>query len=291
MARTGFQNIQPEVKLLILKNNSLPSFNEILTFHYSFIARLFHDALEESRPNSVLVQSVCISLLDPKRQKAAPGVYNRRPPPGPAKPETVEGMLESLGSLVKLLDVSAEEGEKSVMLTTYGKLQPPLGKIRLKIIKFISVLMTVGGEAAGKELIRLGALKRILELFFEYPYNNLAHHHIERIIDSCLESNNVSLIQHILEDCHLVSKILDAEKNCALYAPPTLPAEGRTPPRVGNAGHMTRIANKLIKEGANNTYIDSYLQGHSEWAEWHTSVLTKRNALENVYRWTCGCVN
>ncbi|KAF5811247.1 putative SIT4 phosphatase-associated protein family [Helianthus annuus] len=260
----------------------------------SFVTRLFRHALEDSRPKSVLVHSlsVCISLLDPKRQTSGTYyIYNRQSTPGSvvtAKPETVEGMLESLGSLLKLLEVSAEE---SVLFTTYGKLQPPLGKNRLKIIEFISVLMTVSSEAAEKELIRLGALIRIIELFFEYPYNNFIHHHIEQIIDSCLESKNVSLIQHILEDCHLIRKILDAEKNCVLDADPknpTLPADGRRPPRIGNVGHMTRIANKLIEQGANITYIESYLQGDSEWVEWHTGVLTKRNALENVYQWACG---
>ncbi|KAK1422811.1 hypothetical protein QVD17_18100 [Tagetes erecta] len=260
----------------------------------SFIARLFRHALEDSRPKSVLVNSlsVCISLLDPKRQTSgAFYIYNRQSTPGSVitvKPETVEGMLESIGNLLKLLDVSAEE---NVLFTTYGKLQPPLGKSRLKIIEFISVLMTVSSEAAEKELIRLGALKRIVELFFEYPYNNFIHHHIEQIIDSCLESKNTSLIQHILEDCHLVRKILDAEKNCALSSDPknpTLPAEGRTPPRIGNVGHMTRIANKLIEQGANDSYLQSYLQGDSEWAEWHADVLTKRNTLENVSQWACG---
>lgn len=260
----------------------------------SFIARLFRHALEDSRPNSVLVHSlsVCISLLDPKRQTSGTYyIYNRQSTHGPAasaKPETVEGMLESLGNLLKLLNVT---GEVNALLTTYGKLQPPLGKHRLKIIEFISVLMTVSSEAAEKELIRLGALRRILELFFEYPYNNFIHHHIEQIIDSCLESKNASLIKHILEDCLLVRKILDAEKNCLLDSDPknpTVPAEGRTAPRIGNVGHMTRIANKLIEKGTTNSFIESYLQGDTEWVEWHTEVLTKRNTLENVYQWACG---
>ncbi|XP_071698242.1 uncharacterized protein [Rutidosis leptorrhynchoides] len=260
----------------------------------SFIARLFRHALEESRPKSVLVHSlsVCISLLDPKRQTSGTYyIYNRQSPHGSvvtAKPETVEGMLESLGNLLKLLDVAVEE---NILFTTYGKLQPPLGKIRLKIIEFISVLMTVNSEAAEKELIRLGALRRIVELFFEYPYNNFVHHHIEQIIDYCLESKNASLIQHILEDCLLVRKILDAEKTGELVADPknpTIPAEERKPPRIGNVGHMARISNKLIEQGANNNYILSYLQGDNEWVEWQTDVLTKRNTLENVYQWACG---
>lgn len=36
-----------------------------------------------------------------------------------------------------------------------------------QIVEFISVLVTVGSEAAEKELISLGAVQRILDLFFE----------------------------------------------------------------------------------------------------------------------------
>jgi serine/threonine-protein phosphatase 6 regulatory subunit 3 len=30
------------------------------------------------------------------------------------------------------------------------------------------------------------------------------------------------------------------------------------------------------------------LQQNSDWIEWHASILTKRNVLENVYQWACG---
>ncbi|XWS16660.1 hypothetical protein CRYUN_Cryun34aG0110100 [Craigia yunnanensis] len=260
----------------------------------NFIGRLFRHALEESRPKSVLVNSlsVCISLLDPKRLTL--GVYhtyNRQVSQGSmiaANPETVEGMLESLGDLLKLLDVSSSE---STLLTTYGKLQPPLGKHRLKIVEFISVLLTVGSEAAEKELIRLGAVQRILNLFFEYPYNNFLHHHVENIILSCLESKNVPLVEHLLRECNLLGKILEAEKNCTLASDPNMPtisAEGRAPPNIGNIGHLTRISNKLAQLGNSNGEMQAYLQENSEWIDWHTNVLSKRNATENVYQWACG---
>ncbi|KAF2317887.1 hypothetical protein GH714_041207 [Hevea brasiliensis] len=203
-------------------------------------------------------------------------------------PETVEGMLESLGDLLKLLDVSSAE---SVSLTTFGKLQPPLGKHRLKIVEFISVLLTVGSEAAEKELIRLGAVQRISDLFFKYPYNNFLHHHVEIIICSCLESKNASLIGHVLHECNLVGKILEAEKNFTLVADPgkpTIPADGRPPPRIGNIGHLTRISNKLVQLGNNNGDILACLQENGEWTDWHANVLTKRNAVENIYQWACG---
>ncbi|KAL2244619.1 UNVERIFIED_CONTAM: Serine/threonine-protein phosphatase 6 regulatory subunit 3 [Sesamum indicum] len=219
----------------------------------SFIGRLFRHALEESRPNSVLVNllSVCISLLDPKRLTSGTYyMYTRQMThgsTGAANPETVQGMLESLGNLLKLLDISSED---HVLLTTYGKLQPPLGKHRLKIIEFISVLVAVSSEVAEKELIRLGAVKRIFELFFEYPYNNFLHHHVEQIVISCLESKNPQFVEHLLRDCNLIGRILEAEKDSTL---------------------------------AVNTSREN-----SDWVDWQTNVLLKRNAVENVFQWACG---
>ncbi|XP_057971323.1 uncharacterized protein LOC131160044 [Malania oleifera] len=260
----------------------------------SFVGRLFRHALEDARPKSVLVNSlsVCISLLDPKRLTLGTyHSYNRQLTAGTsltANPETIEGMLESLGDLLKLLDVSSVE---SILLTTYGKLQPPLGKHRLKIVEFLSVLLTIGSEAAERELIRLGAVQRILDLFFEYPYNNFMHHHVENIIVACLESKSSPLVNHLLHDCNLIGKILEAENNFLLVMDqnkPTVPAEGRPPPKIGNLGHLTQISNKLVHLGNNNSEIQAYLQENSEWVDWHTNVLNKRNAVENVYQWTCG---
>ncbi|KAF2310781.1 hypothetical protein GH714_017126 [Hevea brasiliensis] len=201
----------------------------------NFIGRLFSHALEESRPKSVLVNSlsICICLLDPKRLTLGTyHTYNRQLNHGStvtSSPETVEGMLESLGDLLKLLDVSSAE---DVLLTTY-----------------------------------------------------------ENIIFSCLESKNGILIGHVLRECNLVGKILDAEKNFTLVADPgkpTFPADGRPPPRIGNIGHLTRISNKLVQLGTNNGDILACLQENSEWTDWHTNVLIKRNAVENVYQWACG---
>lgn len=95
---------------------------------------------------------------------------------------------------------------------------------------------------------------------------------------------------------------------------PTVPAEGRSPPRIGNIGHLTHISNKLVQLANSSSEIQSHLQVSSifwnlsdiitilkfshvslqqentEWNDWQTNVLLKRNALENVYQWACGYV-
>ncbi|XP_010253686.1 PREDICTED: serine/threonine-protein phosphatase 6 regulatory subunit 3 isoform X2 [Nelumbo nucifera] len=261
----------------------------------SFVARIFGHALEVSQSKSALVHSlsVCISLLDPKRAAIFPLANSFRSqhlydPPIYVNPETVGAMLPKLGDLLMLLNVSSDE---RVLPTSYGKLRPPLGKHRLKIVEFIAVLLKTGNEVAEKELISSGTIERVLDLFFEYPFNNSLHHHVESIILSCLESKNYAIIDHLLRDCNLVGKILQADKNPAIPGDsnqPTLPAARRFAPRAGYLGHVTRISNKLVQLGHGNSHIQAFLQENGEWLDWQSTVLQERNNVENIYRWACG---
>ncbi|ONM28962.1 SIT4 phosphatase-associated family protein [Zea mays] len=102
----------------------------------------------------------------------------------------------------------------SANITTSMDMRLMMNKI--KIVEFISVLLSIGSAAAKTRLIQLGAIKYAIDLFFEYPFNNFLHHHVENIIGSCLESKQDRLIDHVLDDCKLVTRILEAEKNSAL---------------------------------------------------------------------------
>ncbi|XP_010264671.1 PREDICTED: serine/threonine-protein phosphatase 6 regulatory subunit 3-like isoform X2 [Nelumbo nucifera] len=262
----------------------------------SFVARIFGHALEVSELKSALVHSlsVCISLLDPKRAAISPLFNPLRSqhlyePSIHVNPETISAMLPKLGDLLMLLNVSNDE---RVLLTTYGELRPPLGKHRLKIVEFIAVLLRAGNEVAEKELVSSGTIQRILDLFFEYPFNNLLHHHVESIILSCLESKNNMIVDHLFRDCNLIGKFLQADKRLVLSGDcgqqPTLPAAGRHMPRAGYLGHVTRISNKLVELGHGNNYIQAYLKENDEWIDWQVNVLQERYHVENVHHWACG---
>ncbi|XP_010414535.1 PREDICTED: serine/threonine-protein phosphatase 6 regulatory subunit 1-like [Camelina sativa] len=260
-----------------------------------FVSRIFGHAIEDSHSKSGLVHSltVCISLLDPRRSAASSPFFNSFrsqhmfESPVPVTQETIGAMLPKLGDLLVLLSVASDS---KVLPTTYGELRPPLGKHRLKIVEFIAVLLKSGNEAAGTELASSGTIKRILELFFEYPYNNALHHQVESIILSCLENKSETMVNHILRECNLISKILSSDKDSVLSGSnlPTVVATGKKPPRAGYVGHITRLWNKLIQLSDSNGLIKTSLQENSEWNEWRNGVLKERNTVENVYRWACG---
>ncbi|KAG7568355.1 Armadillo-type fold [Arabidopsis thaliana x Arabidopsis arenosa] len=260
-----------------------------------FVSRIFGHAIEDSHSKSGLVHSltVCISLLDPRRSAASSPFFNSYrgqnmfESPVPVSQETIGAMLPKLGDMLVLLSVASDS---KVLPTTYGELRPPLGKHRLKIVEFIAVLLKSGNEAAGTELASSGTIKRILELFFEYPYNNALHHQVESIILSCLENKSEIMVNHILQECNLISKILSSDKDSALSGDnlPTVVATGKKPPRVGYVGHITRLWNRLVQLSDSNSLIKTSLQENSEWNGWQSSVLKERNTVENVYRWACG---
>ncbi|KAL0689636.1 hypothetical protein Bca4012_089314 [Brassica carinata] len=217
-------------------------------------------------------------------------------------PETIATMVPILGDFVKLLNATSDE---KVLPITYGQLRPPLGSHRLKIVEFIAILLKTQSVATGKELASSGAIRRVLDLFFEYPYNNALHHQVESTIVSCLESKNDEIVDHLLHVCDLIGKILKIEKQPILsgenqqilysfigyidsaFMQPTIPVAGKQAPRVGNIGHISRISNKLVQLSTNNNLIKTSLEEHNEWGEWEANTLHDRNAVENVYRWVC----
>lgn len=46
-----------------------------------------------------------------------------------------------------------------------------------------------------------------------YPYNNALHHHVESIILSCLESKNDAIVDHLLQECDLIRKLIQTDKH------------------------------------------------------------------------------
>lgn len=258
----------------------------------SFIARLFHHALEDPNSKTTLVHSlsVCISLLDPKQYVLigmSRGQHTMDSIPM-VRPETIEGMLQRLGDLLELLNVSADE---RVLPTTYGELRPPLGTHRLKIVEFIGVLLRTNNEEATQKLVQLNAIQIVLNLFFEYPFNNMLHHHVETMVISCIESSSKMLMDHIFLECDFVARLLKTDKNPFVSKEASkhiVSIPGKAPPRIGNIGHLTRIANQILQAANNNADIHAHLQGNPEWIEWQSNVLQSRNSIDNVCQWTCG---
>lgn len=79
--------------------------------------------------------------------------------------------------------------KRTAVKTTIGCLDPPLGNIRLQIIKLISALFSINHSDVLREIINLGIMEVLLDLFFKYVWNNFLHAQVEQCIAAAFKSH------------------------------------------------------------------------------------------------------
>lgn len=74
--------------------------------------------------------------------------------------------------------------------TTVGLLNPPLGNTRLQVVKlFAALLSSSNDELLLHDIIRMGTFPVLLDLFFQYPWNNFLHTQVENCLINALKTN------------------------------------------------------------------------------------------------------
>ena len=206
-----------------------------------------HDGASSSPLVNVL--DIAIAIIDAKRAASGPmqtmramlaaetGSAPAASPPPP--PEALDACVRYLEPLVAQLDV-ANDG--SSQRTTWGTITPPLGMRRVKIVDMIATIVGCKDDAAATRILETGALVKCAELFVRYPFNNFLHHHFENAVAAILDWGHPALVSHLFASradggVDLVDVIVNAPR----FAETT-----RGQVRAGNAGHVTRMANRLV---------------------------------------------
>lgn len=227
---------------------------------------------ENSEVCIVYGTQVLLTLLETRR----PGVEQVTDPcsQGLEKSYTVNnsilmGIQPHLKNLHHLL---LNPPKKCAMLTTMGVLEEPFGNARLHASRLMAALLYTRAPRIHQELCRLNMINLLLDLFFKFSWNNFLHIQVEHCVSAILNQTtpngkthespdqiqletqksdtensdrsdmftSCDLITHLLKDCRLVQRILDAwEENDKRQE-----AGGM---RRGYMGHLTRIANTVVQ--------------------------------------------
>ncbi|XP_073706128.1 serine/threonine-protein phosphatase 6 regulatory subunit 2 isoform X2 [Garra rufa] len=198
--------------------------------------------------------------------------------------------------------------KKCVMLTTMGVLKEPFGNARLHASRLMAALLYTRAPRIHHELCQLNMINLLLDLFFKFSWNNFLHIQVEHCVSAILNQttqngkthdspdqiqletqdtqNSVKsdmftrcdLIKHLLKDCRLVQRILDAwEENDK-----TQEAGGM---RKGYMGHLTRIANTVVQNAEREqeqTQIAQLIKElpedyNARWEQFVNETLTETN--------------
>nr|XP_032805036.1 serine/threonine-protein phosphatase 6 regulatory subunit 3-like isoform X6 [Petromyzon marinus] len=222
------------------------------------------------------------------------------------------GIKPKLSDLHQLL---LQPPKKAAMITTAGSLDPPLGNTRLHVVKLLAAILQSNVSSINVELMELDTINVLLDLFFQYVWNNFLHLQVEQCLTAVLsrpvmtpppppvqeeasESQgpeadptenakaDSSLIAHLFQNCRLVERTLDAwESNSKEQA-----NGGR---RRGYMGHLARVANCLVQnsgKGPNQELVQEQLKGlpdmyREKWEgfiEGPLAEMNKRNTTDLV---------
>ncbi|XP_072017770.1 serine/threonine-protein phosphatase 6 regulatory subunit 3-A-like isoform X3 [Amphiura filiformis] len=255
---------------------------------------MFHgDKCESALVNGI---SVLLSLLEfkkqgPEGQEQMTALDAERLARGVSG--TLKAVVPKLADLHQLL---TEPPKLPAMPTTVGKLEPPFGGTRLQVAKLVAALLVTNSEDINAELARLGTIKSLLELFFQYMWNNFLHLEVEKCISTILANNPIEseegkeqhpLLVHLFTECRLIQRILESwDENEQ--------SQLQQGSRRGYMGHLTRIANTVHHEqekGCNSEQIKSLIQEYvpEEFREkWNTFLsggladMNKKNQVDLV---------
>lgn len=168
------------------------------------------------------------------------------------------------------------------MPTTYGLLDPPLGLARQSVLELVESLALTNSSFVFKALLDSRFMETAIDLFFKYPWNNFAHQSVFNIIATVLPEPYKELSQHILRDCHLVQRILEAEAENKKVVEKTNAA-------LGYIGHLTKISsliNSLAERELQDELPDPIfapeVEKNQAWEDYRTDILKDRNDRESV---------
>ncbi|KAF6105660.1 protein phosphatase 6 regulatory subunit 3 [Phyllostomus discolor] len=274
------------------------------------LSNIFHKDKNESAIVSAI--QILLTLLETRRPTFEGHIEICPPGMSHSVCSVNRSVLEAIrGRLGSFHELLLEPPKKSVMKTTWGVLDPPVGNTRLNVIRLISSLLQTNTSSINGDLMELNSIGVILDMFFKYTWNNFLHTQVEiciaLILSSPFENTENStiteqdatgdnlLLKHLFQKCQLIERILDAwdmnEKK---------QAEGGR--RHGYMGHLTRIANCIVHsadKGPSSALVQQLLKDlpddvRERWETFCTSSLgetNKRNTVDLMQQMTSNFID
>ncbi|XP_053518875.1 serine/threonine-protein phosphatase 6 regulatory subunit 3 isoform X9 [Artibeus jamaicensis] len=263
------------------------------------LSNIFHKDKNESAIVSAI--QILLTLLETRRPTFEGHIEIGPPGMSHSVCSVNKSVLEAIrGRLGSFHELLLEPPKKSVMKTTWGVLDPPVGNTRLNVIRLISSLLQTNTSSINGDLMELNSIGVILDMFFKYTWNNFLHTQVEICIALILaspfedtENSTITeqdsagdnlLLKHLFQKCQLVERILDAwEMNERKQA------EGGR--RHGYMGHLTRMANCIVHsadKGPSSALVRQLVQDlpddtRERWETFCTSSLGETNKRNTAF--------
>mmetsp|Transcript_21511 Transcript_21511/g.36882 ORF Transcript_21511/g.36882 Transcript_21511/m.36882 type:complete len:844 (-) Transcript_21511:515-3046(-) len=220
--------------------------------------------------HSVLMNglSVVIELL--QRSKFGFDLQGQRVEDQPA-PAIVAVLVKNIDKLCTLL----RQAPPTTMLTTVGTFVP-LGPGRLKVVEFFVAFISSKHPQVYDVFMKADVVTICMDLFYEYKWNNLLHAQVERLIAAIVDSDSDTLKSWLFTSCNIVQRVLEG------YEEDLKRSELPKSTRLGYMGHLTKIANSLVKCGQADSKVQALLDENERWKEYVAGPLAVTNLADST---------
>ncbi|BET00417.1 SIT4 phosphatase-associated protein [Nesidiocoris tenuis] len=190
--------------------------------------------------------------------------------------------------LPKFQDLLINPPKKPSFKLSSGEVDPPLGITRLSVIKLIAALISTKTLEVNQKLDELNTIKVLLDLFFQYTWNNFLHSQVEKCLAFALNASAAGskeqnpIISNIFLKCRLLQRILDAWDD-------NEDEQGKGGKRKGYMGHLIKIANNVVEKV--DGHLSEFVKENVEpdmIASWEQFVASKLLAVNQVQKQCLG---
>uniref|UniRef100_A0A8K9UIP6 Protein phosphatase 6, regulatory subunit 3 n=1 Tax=Oncorhynchus mykiss TaxID=8022 RepID=A0A8K9UIP6_ONCMY len=266
------------------------------------VEQLLSNIFDKEKNDSAIVSVIQILLTLFETRRPAFEGHLEICPPGMSHPSfsVNQSILEAVRPRLKdFHQLLLEPPKKNIMKTTWGMLDPPVGNTRLSVVRLVASLLQTNTHIINMELINLNTLGVILDMYFNYIWNNFLHIQVEICTAMILamppaQSENPEinrdqdqepvreshLIKHLFQKCQFIQRILDAWSS-------NEKEQGEGGRRRGYMGHLTRIANSIVHnsdKGPNGAKIQQLISEDDKerWEAFTSGQLADTNKRNTV---------
>ncbi|KAJ6236912.1 serine/threonine-protein phosphatase 6 regulatory subunit [Anaeramoeba flamelloides] len=188
-----------------------------------------------------------------------------------------------------------EEKKKSLKLDFTDEV---LGADKYRIIKFFTMVARIQTKEIEKYLFESKIIQYLIDIFFQYKWNNFLHNLITNFINEIFENGTENVKEYILINCDLPSKILS---NIKLYTDEKEEIEKKElkdlegidlikkkyeePPHLpqlfGYLEHLIQISNQIVLISSRSTQIQEIMENAEGWDLYVNSFLSEQNQISN----------
>jgi len=154
----------------------------------------------------------------------------------------------------------------SCLRTTIGVIDPPFGRVRQAMVELIDATLGTNNAFVFDSAISSGLIPLIIDLFFQYKWNNFLQESVVSILSVLLKCPNEKSVRYLIEDCHLPERIIAAESENKEFLLETKAS-------YGYISFLTGLS--LLIDG------HSFVHDIPGWKSYITDVVTPRHNLES----------